>query len=146
MERDSHVWIVHAEMEPPVHLDDLSALPDDDLYALEGRRSLDPAEWRRVDDELRRRRQLRVMGGYADLVPETRGYADMAGEPRPVPTPTLGDLERVAASLATRLESTERSVRRLRWWVLLTPVLWALVAAGSVIAAQTLGLTTNLAP
>lgn len=115
-----------------MHLDDLSALPDDDLYALEGRRTLEPAEWRRVDDELRRRRHLRVTGGFAD----------MPGQPPVQPSPTLGDLERVAASLATRLESTERAVRRLKWWVLLTPVLWALVAAGSAIAVRTVGVVS----
>jgi len=117
-------------MELSVHFDDLSALPDDELYALEGRRSLEPADWRRVDDELRRRRHLRVNGpGLADVV---------EGSTMP-PTPTLSDLERVASSLAVKLASTEREVRRLRWWVLLTPVLWVLLAAGSIVAAQTFG-------
>ena len=111
-----------------MHFDDLSALPDDELYALEGRRSLEPADWRRVDDELRRRRHLRV-----------NGLADVAEGSSMPPTPTLSDLERVASSLAVKLASTEREVRRLRWWVVLTPVLWVLLAAGSIVAAQTFG-------
>ena len=115
-------------MELAVHLDDLSALPDDELYVLEGRRSLDPADWRRVDDELRRRRHLRV-----------HALADVADTSSAQPTPTLSDLERVASSLAVKLASTEREVRRLRWWVVLTPVLWVLLAAGSIVAAQTFG-------
>ena len=106
-----------------MHFDDLSALPDEDLYALEGTRSLEPADWRRVDDELRRRRRSRVPG-----------LADLPDGPPPQTMPSLGDLERVAASLADRLEATQRDVRRLRWWMVLAPVLWGAVAAAGVYA------------
>jgi hypothetical protein len=117
-----------------VHLDDLSALPDEDLYDLEGRRSLEPAEWRRVDDELRRRRRSRIPG-YGTSI----GLADMP-ETTPVPQITLGDLERVQSTILSRLTATEQRVRRLKWWVVLTPVMWALAAAAGVYAARVFAL------
>lgn len=40
-------------------LDDLSWMPDDELYALEQRRTLAPEDLGRIDAELRRRRQGR---------------------------------------------------------------------------------------
>ena len=117
-----------------MHLDDLSALPDEDLYDLEGRRSLEPAEWRRVDDELRRRRRSRIPG-YTGGV----GLADMP-EGTSVPQLTLGDLERVQTTLLSRLATSEQQVRRLKWWVVLTPVMWALAAAAGIYAARVLAL------
>ena len=105
--------------------DDLRALADEDLCALEGHRSLEPSDWRRIDDELRRRRRSRVSG-----------LADLPGGPPAETMPTLGDLERVASELAARLAATDRAVHRLRWWVLLTPVLWALVAGATLLAMR----------
>jgi hypothetical protein len=105
--------------------DDLRALADEDLCALEGHRSLEPSDWRRIDDELRRRRRSRVTG-----------LADLPGGPPAETMPTLGDLERVASELTARLAATEREVRRLRWWVLFSPVIWALVAGASLLATR----------
>ena len=112
-----------------MHFDDLSTLRDEDLCELEGRRTLEPADWRRIDDELRRRRRSRVPG-----------LADLPGGPPPLAMPSLGDLERVTEALMFRLGATEREVRRLRWWVVLTPVVWVALAAATVLVAQALGL------
>lgn len=112
-----------------MQMDDLSTLPDDELCALEGSRFLEPADWRRIDDELRRRRRSRVPG-LADL-PEGPPHGTMA---------TLGDLERVTDALAAQLVETQRTVRRLRWWVVLAPVLWGAAAAVATLAARAAGL------
>lgn len=106
-----------------MQLDDLSTLPDEALCVLEGDRTLDPAEWRRIDDELRRRRRARMPG-----------LAHLPGGAPPDAMPSLGDLERVTAALSEQLLNTQRQVRRLRWWVLLSPLLWVLLAAGMVAA------------
>ena len=116
-----------------MQFDDLSTLPDEELCALEGRRSLEPADWRRIDEELRRRRQSRVPG-----------LADLPGGPPPATTLTLGDLERVADALTARLARTERQVRHLRWWLVFAPLLWAAIGIAGVLALSSAGLTRSL--
>src|SRR5437867_13214876 len=103
--------------------DDLRALADEDLCALEGHRSLEPSDWPRIDDELRRRRRSRVSGP-----------ADLPGGPPAETMPTPGDLQRVASELAAPLGATDRAVHRLRWRVLPTPAARAL-AAGATLPA-----------
>jgi hypothetical protein len=108
-----------------MQLDDLSALPDDDLCALEGHRSLEPSDWRRIDDELRRRRRSRVPG-----------LADLPDGPPAGTMPTLGDLERVTAALALQLAETQHTVRRLRWWIVIAPLIWSALVAAAVLVTR----------
>lgn len=112
--------------------DDLSRLPDEDLYALEGERTLDHASLARIDAELRRRRESR-RASLADMVTPI---------PAAVAPPTLGDLERVAAGLGSTLDSRiaylDQRVSRLRRWIVLSPLLWMLVGAGVLVAVAEL--------
>ncbi|HEU4566139.1 MAG TPA: hypothetical protein VFS05_15870 [Gemmatimonadaceae bacterium] len=102
-------------------LEDLSWMPDEDLYALEQRRTLAPDDWGRIDAELRRRRTGR-RAALADVTTP-------AAEP-----PTLGDLERVAAALERRLADVDAGMRRLRWWVALAPLGWAVAGVAAWLA------------
>lgn len=122
-------------------LDDLSRFSDEELYALEQQRALDHASWSQIDDELRRRRASRG-ASLADMGPAAGASPSQ---------PTLGDLERVAASLEatfqTRLADLESRVRRLRGWVIAAPLIWfvvfgaaAWVALRQWVPGATLGL------
>jgi hypothetical protein len=107
--------------------DDLSWASDEELYALEQQRSIEPARLAEIDDELRRRRRSR-----------REALADVT---RPAPAmPTLGDIERIAGSLeatmAARVARLERRVQRLRWWVLAAPLLWGAAGVAAWMALQ----------
>ena len=98
----------------------LGELEDHELYALEADRCLEPAEWQRVEAELRRRRQSRRVTA-----------ADVSlGVPVP-PSVTLNDLERVSLALeerlAERVAALDRRARALRWWTMAAPLAWGLV-------------------
>lgn len=108
-------------------LDDLSWMQDEELAALEQQRSLAPADWSRIDAEWRRRRQGRRVA-LADVTDRA-----MAGAADSV---SLGDLERVAMQLEARLDGVERRLRGVRRWVVLAPLGWAIVAAGTWLALR----------
>jgi hypothetical protein len=104
--------------------DDLTWLPDDELYNLERQRTIDGSELDRIDAELKRRRRSRTRSPLADIAPSEHD------------TPTLGDLERIAASLEDRIGDLDRRVRGLRWWIAVVPLLWGAVAIGGWIALR----------
>lgn len=104
--------------------DDLTWLPDDELYNLERQRTIDGSELDRIDAELKRRRRSRTRSQLADVAPSEHD------------APTLGDLERVAASLEERIGYLDQRVRGLRWWVTLVPLVWGAVAVGGWIALR----------
>ena len=100
---------------------DLTRVSDEELYALERQRALDSDSLARIDDELRRRRESRraILADSAGLVDAARSQ------------PTLGDLERVAATVERAFEErfTEVDARfsRLEFWIVAAPLLWMLV-------------------
>lgn len=106
--------------------DDLTWLPDDELYNLERQRTIDASELDRIDAELRRRRNSRTRPQLADVAPSEHD------------NPTLGDLERVGASLEDRMGDLDRRVRGLRWWIAMAPLVWGLVAIGGWVALRLL--------
>ena len=110
--------------DPCLAPQDLSAMEDAELYALEADRCLLPTEWQRVEAELQRRRQgRRVMEADVALGAVTGPM---------IPAATVGDLERVAARLearlADRMAELESRTRALRWWTLAAPLAWSLAA------------------
>lgn len=114
--------------------DDLTALPDESLYALADDRRLDPSEWGRIEDELGRRRRSRRLT-LADAPPLEQDAPVVATVGRSDFTPTLGDFERVVAvleeRLTTRLDAIERRARSAKRWAIAAPLLWGLVALGA---------------
>lgn len=104
--------------------DDLSWLPDDELYKLEHQRTIESSELDRIDAEWKRRRKSRMRTQLADVAPSEHD------------APTLGDIERVAASMEDRFADLDRRVRGLRWWIFLVPLLWGAVAAAGFIAVR----------
>lgn len=107
--------------------EELSRASDDELYALEQERTLEPGSWAQIASELQRRKQSR--------------RAALADVPRPTAeAPTLGDLERIANTLEVMLDARlvrlDARMRRLRWWVLAGPVIWVLVGAGTWLALR----------
>lgn len=114
--------------------DDLTALPDDKLYALADDRRLDPSEWGRIEDELGRRRRSRRLT-LADAPPLDEDPPVVATAGGSEYAPTLGDFERVVAvleeRLTTRLDVIERRARSARRWAIAAPLLWGLVALGA---------------
>ena len=102
--------------------EDLSRASDDELYALEQQRTLEPRSWAQIAEELQRRRRSR----RAALADVAAPGAD---------APTLGDLERIAGSLEATLEArfaaVDTRLRRLRWWVFAVPLVWALVGTAT---------------
>lgn len=101
--------------------DDLTRVSDEELYALERQRAIDSESLARIDAELRRRRESRraILADAAPFVDAARSQ------------PTLGDLERVAATVerafAERFAEVEARFTRLRFWVIAAPFLWMLV-------------------
>ena len=106
--------------------DDLTWLPDDELYNLERQRTIEGSELDRIDAELKRRRRSRTRAQLADVAPSEHD------------TLTLGDLERVAASLEERVAYLDQRVRGLRWWIAVVPLLWGAVFVGGWIAIRLL--------
>lgn len=106
--------------------DDLTWLPDDELYNLERQRTIEGSELDRIDAELKRRRRSRTRAQLADVAPSEHD------------TLTLGDLERVAASLEERVAYLDQRVRGLRWWIAVVPLLWGAVLVGGWIAIRLL--------
>jgi hypothetical protein len=104
--------------------DDLTWLPDDELYNLERQRTIEGNELDRIDAELKRRRKSRTRAQLADVAPIEHD------------NPTLGDLERVAASLEERVGYLDRQVRGLRWWIAMVPLVWGVVVIGGWIALR----------
>ena len=106
--------------------DDLTWLPDDELYNLERQRTIEASELDRIDAELKRRRHSRTRAPLADIAPSEHD------------APTLGDLERVGASLEDRMVDLDRKVRGLRTWIVMVPLVWGLVAVAGWIALRLL--------
>lgn len=101
--------------------DDLTRVSDEELYALERQRALDYDSLSRIDDELRRRRESRraILADSAAAVDAARSQ------------PTLGDLERLGATLQrafdARIAEVDARVSRLKLWIVAAPFLWMLV-------------------
>lgn len=105
-------------------LDNLTQATDEELAALERQRSLGLDDCRKVDAERRRRRQSRLgMGTPPD------SFA-------PPATATLGDVERIATVIDRHLAEVAARVGRLRFWLMLAPIVWVGVAAATWWALQ----------
>jgi len=100
--------------------DDLTRVSDEELYALERQRAIDSDSLTRIDAELRRRRESRrgILADSAAAVDAARSQ------------PTLGDLERLAATLErsfeARIAEVDARVARLRTWIVVAPFVWML--------------------
>ncbi len=101
--------------------DDLTRVSDEELYALERQRAMDSDSLARIDDELRRRRDSRRA-----ILADSAAYVDAARS-----QPTLGDLERVAATVERAFEERFAEVdarfRRLKFWIIAAPFFWMVV-------------------
>ena len=101
--------------------DDLTRVSDEELYALERQRAIDSNSLARIDAELRRRRESRraILADSAAAVDAARSQ------------PTLGDMERLAATLERGFEArfveVDARIDRLRFWIVAAPFIWMLV-------------------